>query len=63
MVRELYAHDTHSQSAGHGWMFVSTIDNKKSLYSKWAIAGVNNACQTQNIIMFPGMHEFIKIAN
>jgi hypothetical protein len=53
--RGLYAY--HRQS-DDDWAFVSTVADKKDLYTNQAYQAAARARQVQNIIMFPGMREF-----
>jgi hypothetical protein len=59
----LYAYSGTSQDQSSAWALINTVEDQKQEYMKRKYHDVLLAWKVQNIIMFPGVHQFTKIAD
>ena len=62
-AKGLYAYSECRGSRSTAWAFVTTVTDKRDLYTKRAYQDAVTARQAQNIMMFPGVRQLYKIAD
>ena len=62
-AKGLYAYSGCRGSPSTAWAFVTTVTDKRDLYTKRAYQDAVTARQAQNIMMFPGVRQLYKIAD
>ena len=62
-AKGLYAYSGCQGSPSTAWAFVTTVTDKRDLYTKRAYQDAVTARQAQNIMMFPGVRQLYKIAD
>ena len=62
-AKGLYAYSGCRGSPSTAWAFVTTVTDKRDLYTKRAYQDTVTARQAQNIMMFPGVRQLYKIAD
>ena len=62
-AKGLYAYSECRGSPSTAWAFVTTVTDKRDLYTKRAYQDTVTTRQAQNIMMFPGVRQLYKIAD
>jgi hypothetical protein len=63
MGKGLYAYSSTSEDQSSAWALMNTVDDRKQEYTKREYRDTLLARKVQNIIMFPGVRQFAKIAD
>jgi hypothetical protein len=63
MEKGLYACSSPAASESSGWALINTVEERKQEYTKREYRNAVLARKVQNIIMFPGVREYTKIAD
>jgi hypothetical protein len=60
-VKGLYTYDKKPSEDPQEWAFITTVKEKQDLYTRWECNAAVCAHRVQNIIMHPGVWEYISI--
>jgi hypothetical protein len=61
--KSLYAYTGSNEDPSDAWVLINTVEEYKQVYTKHEYHDVLLVWKIQNIIMFPGVHKFAKLAD